>query len=64
MTVFRQSTRLPDVNRSFPMKSQNKMFWPYFTFPDISGGGGYSHILAIQVCAAGKGLVFKPFSLV
>ena len=31
----------------------------YFT-----GGGGDSHILAIQVCAAGKGMVFKPFSLV
>ena len=28
------------------------------------GGGGYSHILAIWVCAAGKGMVFKPFSLV
>ena len=27
-------------------------------------GGGYSHILAIWVCAAGKGMVFKPFSLV
>ena len=28
------------------------------------GGGGYSHILAIPVCAAGKGKVFKPFSLI
>ena len=27
-------------------------------------GGGYSHILAIRVCAAGKGMVFKLFSLV
>ena len=27
-------------------------------------GLGYSHILAIQVCAAGKGMIFKPFSLV
>ena len=27
------------------------------------GGGGYSHILAIRVCAAGKGMVFKPFVL-
>ena len=26
-------------------------------------GGGYSHILAIRVCAAGKGMVFKSFSL-
>ena len=25
---------------------------------------GYSHILAIQVCAAGEGMVFKPFGLV
>ena len=25
---------------------------------------GHSHILAIRVCAAGKGMVFKPFSLV
>ena len=24
---------------------------------------GYSHILAVQVCAAGKGMVFKPFAL-
>ena len=24
---------------------------------------GYSHILAVQVCAAGKGMVFKPFTL-
>ena len=34
-----------------------------------SGGGGgegvgYSHILAMRVCAAGKGMVFKPFGLV
>ena len=28
------------------------------------GGGGYSHILVILVRAAGKGMVFKPFSLV
>ena len=27
------------------------------------GRGGYSHILAIRVCAAGKGMVFKPFGL-
>ena len=27
------------------------------------GGGGYSHILAIRLCAAGKGMVFKPFGL-
>ena len=27
------------------------------------GGGRYSHILAIRVCAAGKTMVFKPFSL-
>ena len=26
-------------------------------------GGGYSHILAIRVCATVKGMVFKPFSL-
>ena len=29
-----------------------------------SPGGGYSHILAIRVCAAGEGMVFKPFGLV
>ena len=28
------------------------------------GGRGYSHIYAIWVCAAGKGMVFKPFSLI
>ena len=27
------------------------------------GGGGYAHILAIRVCAAEKGMVFKPFTL-
>ena len=27
-------------------------------------GRGYSHLLAIRVCAAGKGIVFKPFGLV
>ena len=26
--------------------------------------GGYSHILAIWVCVAGKVMVLKPFSLV
>ena len=30
----------------------------------LEGGGGYSHILAIRVCAAGEGMVFKPFGLV
>ena len=28
------------------------------------GEGGYSQVLAIRVCAAGKGMVFKPFSMV
>ena len=28
------------------------------------GGGGYSHIFAIRIRAAGKGMVFKPFDLV
>ena len=28
------------------------------------GGGGYSHILAIRIFAAGKSMVFKPFGLV
>ena len=35
-----------------------------FLDPFPSGGSGYSHILAIWVCAAGKGMVFKPFTLV
>ena len=26
------------------------------------GGGRYSQILAIRVCAAGKGVVLKPFT--
>ena len=30
----------------------------------VPGGGGYSHILDIRVCAAAKGMVFKLFSLV
>ena len=29
----------------------------------LRGGGGYSHIMAMRVCAAGKGIVFKPFTL-
>ena len=29
----------------------------------IQTWGGYSYILAIRVCAAGKGMVFKPFTL-
>ena len=29
-----------------------------------SRGGGYSHILAIRVYAAGEGIVFKSFGLV
>ena len=30
----------------------------------VARGGGYSHILAIRVCAAGEDMVFKPFGLV
>ena len=29
----------------------------------VSPGGGYSHILAIRVCASGKGMVFKQFAM-
>ena len=40
----------------------------FFSLPSSwnSRGGGavYPHILAIRVCAAGEGMVFKPFSLV
>ena len=32
--------------------------------PRGGGGGVYSHILAIWVCATGEGMVFKPFVLV
>ena len=32
-----------------------------YTFFKIKNGGGYFHILAIPVCAAGEGMVFKPF---
>ena len=28
------------------------------------GGGGYSHILAIRICAAEEDMIFKPFGLV
>ena len=46
-------------------KLKNDEPWPKFTdFRGGGGGGEYSHILAIRVCAAGKGMVFKPFSLV
>ena len=34
-----------------------------FMYYTPSTQGGYSHILAIQVYAAGKGKVFNPFSL-
>ena len=34
------------------------------TPPPPNWGGGYSHILAIRVCAAREGMVFKPFGLV
>ena len=27
----------------------------------VGGGGGYSHILTIRVCAAVQGMVFQPF---
>ena len=30
---------------------------------NISPGGEYSHIFAIRVCAAGEGMIFKPFGL-
>ena len=33
------------------------------SMPSPGGGGGQSHILAIRVCAAGKGMVFKPFAI-
>ena len=29
----------------------------------VGWGGGYSHIFVIRVCAAGKGMVFEPFTL-
>ena len=31
--------------------------------PIEGGGGGDSYILVIRVCAAGKGMAFKPFTL-
>ena len=34
-----------------------------FALPDYDPGG-YSHILAIRVCAAGEDMVFQPFGLV
>ena len=48
------------------------MYWVYrddlktiLSIPRGGGGGGeYSHILAVRVCAAGEGMVFKPFGLV
>ena len=30
----------------------------------LVGEGGNCHLLVIRVCAAGKGVVFKPFTLV
>ena len=39
--------------KSFPREGQSR-----------EGGGEYSHVLAIRVCAAGEGMVFKPFGLV
>ena len=34
------------------------------TMAGVKSRGGDSHILAIRVCAAGEGMVLKPFSLV
>ena len=34
-----------------------------FVLHELPGGGEYSHILAIWVCATGKGMVFKPSTL-
>ena len=41
---------------------QVRISFPLFALMLVSGGG-YSHILAIRVCAAGRGMVFKPFTL-
>ena len=36
----------------------------YNYLPETQGGGAYSHILPIRVCATGEGVLFKPFDLV
>ena len=43
----------------------NCLWWGYLmVFIDfLTGGRGALNILAIWVCPAGKGMVFKPFSL-
>ena len=47
-----------ETNYSAPGEGGTPLFCP-------RGGGRYSHtcMLAIRVCAAGKGMVFKPFGL-
>ena len=48
-----------------PTRRINTSYIPYIDRACIPPrGGGYSYILAIQVCTAGEGMVFKPFSLV
>ena len=38
------------------------LIYLYLVTPDLEdGGGGYSYTLTIGVCAAVRGMVFKPF---
>ena len=52
------------VRRKFQFNGYNSIFLAYTNVCSVtSRGGGYSHILVIQVCATGKGVVFKLFTL-
>ena len=48
----------------FPQRTRKRRKATINSTVEPGRGGGYSHILAIRVCAAGKAMVFKPFSLV
>ena len=51
------------VRRKFQFNGFNSIFLAYTNVCSVTSGGGYSHILVIQVCAGGKGVVFKLFTL-
>ena len=54
------------ISGNWNVRTEKRIFQSTVLLELAGGGGGavYPHILAIRVCAAGEGMVFKPFSLV
>ena len=48
------------ILHSFKPATSSILNWSLYA---TLAAGGYSHILAIHVCAVGKGMVFKPLTL-